>query len=668
MKLRYLSLKNYGPLKDVDVVFSASSPLNRNCSIRFVVGVNGSGKTHLLKALSEIFISLADWQPPHFPVTLIYELGDGRKMIDGAINLSRIQTIILHSPGKKSQASLWLSQKNFGFPDDAGKSVFDAALLELQRDSEAARKSFRPIIRRGEWTGRESSPQTAYLPKNVLAYTTGAFAPWEQLWKPKVNSEGADVVSQDLEYDWNNERPIGWTYQDEVREAFDAEEDLESDVNPLAPLGKGSAEGKPHGAWQPILLDIRKLKCVLLAVALPQALEDLPKISDEVAAKSFLEEMDLNRETLPGLRGTLARGGWAWPVAVSVIQDIQYDEILAPHDLRQKLDWISNATQVIPEPTPGTKRTLWFDLGAQNKPIKSKERKATDGDAYSSGGASLLNLLGGRETSAFKRFERMLDLFERGVITDVNIMLRKIDHDDLLSFDELSDGEQMVLCRMALFHLLEGQNDVLLLLDEPETHFNDKWKRDVVDIIDSAIGETANEIVISTHAALVLTDALKEEIILMKPLPNMSGSKVFPLGDDVHTFGATSDHPLRDVFGARDTVGRRASKLLEVLLAATAHASDVESLWADELTAEERTRVVKAVLATASVTEGGLDETTVNNCLKVAAQFAEHAEAQKPFSMRSVLETFIDQTGPGYFKIELMRAWRKLKEGTSDAA
>src|SRR6266571_5094577 len=103
MKLRYLSLKNYGPLKDVDVVFSASSPLNRNCSIRFVVGVNGSGKTHLLKALSKIFISLADWQPPHFPVTLIYELGDGRKMIDGAINLSRIQTVILHSPGKKSQ-------------------------------------------------------------------------------------------------------------------------------------------------------------------------------------------------------------------------------------------------------------------------------------------------------------------------------------------------------------------------------------------------------------------------------------------------------------------------------------------------------------------------------------------------------------------------------------
>jgi hypothetical protein len=456
-----------------------------------------------------------------------------------------------------------------------------------------------------------------------------------------------------------------------VREVSDAVEDLESDENPRTSLGNGSAEDKPIGAWQPILLDTRKLKCALLAVALPQALEDLPKISDDEAAKRFLNDLNEKRESLPGLRGTLARGGWAWLASVSVTQHIRYNEHIERHNrqnLRQKLDWLSGATQAITEPSPGTKGMLWFDMGAKNKPVKSVKQVEGDDEAYSSGVASLLKLLGGAETSAFERFERMLDLFERGVITDVNIMLRKIDHDDLLSFDELSDGEQMLLCRMALFHLLEKQNDVLLLLDEPETHFNDKWKRDVVDIIDTAVGETANEIVISTHAALVLTDALKDEIILMKPLPNAGGSKVFPLGDDVHTFGATSDHPLRDVFGARDTVGRRASKLLEVLLAATAHASEVEALWADELTVEERTRVVMVVLATASVTEDGLDEATVNNCLKVAARFAENAEADKPLKMLTVLEAFIEQTGPGYFKIELMRAWRKIKEGAVNAA
>ena len=72
----------------------------------------------------------------------------------------------------------------------------------------------------------------------------------------------------------------------------------------------------------------------------------------------------------------------------------------------------------------------------------------------------------------------------------------------VLRYEELSDGEQMVLGRMALFHLLQNHHDALLLLDEPETHFNDKWKREIVDIIDDAIGNTANDVLISTHSSL----------------------------------------------------------------------------------------------------------------------------------------------------------------------
>jgi predicted ATPase len=40
-------------------------------------------------------------------------------------------------------------------------------------------------------------------------------------------------------------------------------------------------------------------------------------------------------------------------------------------------------------------------------------------------------------------------------------------------FDELSDGEQVFLGRMALFYLMQGRDDALILLDEPESHFND---------------------------------------------------------------------------------------------------------------------------------------------------------------------------------------------------
>ncbi|MFD2013402.1 AAA family ATPase [Acinetobacter vivianii] len=94
----------------------------------------------------------------------------------------------------------------------------------------------------------------------------------------------------------------------------------------------------------------------------------------------------------------------------------------------------------------------------------------------------------------------------------------EISSDDIgvLRYEELSDGEQMVLGRMALFHLLQGQQDALLLLDEPETHFNDKWKREIVDIIDDAIGHTNNDILISTHSAIVLSDVFNNEIVMVQ--------------------------------------------------------------------------------------------------------------------------------------------------------
>jgi predicted ATPase len=71
MRLRYFRLQNYPPLADIPVNFSTESPLQRKCQIHFVVGVKGSGKTHLLQALTATFLALADRKRPHFPVTLI---------------------------------------------------------------------------------------------------------------------------------------------------------------------------------------------------------------------------------------------------------------------------------------------------------------------------------------------------------------------------------------------------------------------------------------------------------------------------------------------------------------------------------------------------------------------------------------------------------------------
>jgi predicted ATP-binding protein involved in virulence len=128
---------------------------------------------------------------------------------------------------------------------------------------------------------------------------------------------------------------------------------------------------------------------------------------------------------------------------------------------------------------------------------------------------------------------------------------------------------------MALFHLLAGQEDALLLLDEPETHFNDKWKREIVDIIDEAIGHTANDVLISTHSAIVLSDVFNDEIVMVEKTDD--GSSVRSV--DQQTFATDPSALMMSVFEADDSIGKRAQAFIEgKLRQATGSAEDIQQL------------------------------------------------------------------------------------------
>ena len=59
--------------------------------------------------------------------------------------------------------------------------------------------------------------------------------------------------------------------------------------------------------------------------------------------------------------------------------------------------------------------------------------------------------------------------------------------------DWLSDGERAFLGRMALLAMLDMQ-DSLIILDEPEVHFNDYWKREVVRLLHGMMSGHSNHI------------------------------------------------------------------------------------------------------------------------------------------------------------------------------
>jgi hypothetical protein len=196
MRLRYFRLQHYPPLTDIGISFSAESPLQRQCQTHFVVGVNGSGKTHLLQALTETFLALARQKRPHFPVTLIYEIGRDNTH----------QTVLFDNPDDGGDIGWWTSQVRM--PVSSQESDWRALVERVRMNM----PEWEPLIQNGTtWPG-----ERAGLPRTVLAYTTGAQESWEALFRQEPPAVDVDIRSQAPEYDLMMERPAGWTRTQEI--------------------------------------------------------------------------------------------------------------------------------------------------------------------------------------------------------------------------------------------------------------------------------------------------------------------------------------------------------------------------------------------------------------------------------------------------------------------
>lgn len=660
MRLRYLHLQNYPPISEIKVCFASGSPLARECAIRFVVGVNGSGKSNLLRAVAEVFLALADLRVPAFPVSLIYELG-----VPGSTNH---RTLLLHCPGNRQQASLWLHER-FAFDDKNEQEVFDTCIEHLNLMGMPAVPGFSALIEPGAWPLRDSSPPQIALPSAVLAYTSGDLRPWRSVWN---RNQSADGYLESDDSTQSDERPAGWTASQES--AFQAVRQKDTD-SPRQVIGPDTIVSDLFR--RPLLLDATLLKCALLAVTLPQAFAEATNYPSRLDVDATMAKLCSGDDSKNSVQELLKLGGWHHLVSVafrSRMQPAQWDQKLC----ETAHDWWLCASEVIAEPHPvQLSRTLWFDLkgpfDSQGQSFLSSARDELE-NCRSQGEALWVLLGGAKDVSNFDLFTRLLELSQKGLFDDVLLRLRRhsipVDAPDsakrdigVMRYEELSDGEQMFLGRMALLHLLRGRQDSLLLLDEPETHFNDLWKRDVISVVDDALAHTSADVLIATHAALMLTDALKDELIVLerttaKDESGPSESGLSKLDAQIYTFGATGDHPLRDIFGASDTVGRRASRLLEVLIATANFGSEVEQCWRINGSWDED--LISRILQLAQQTESSLTRSYVIDCLESFEHFALYFDVVKPLTMKALLEAFIRQTGPGYFQVELKRAWRRL--------
>jgi hypothetical protein len=177
-------------------------------------------------------------------------------------------------------------------------------------------------------------------------------------------------------------------------------------------------------------------------------------------------------------------------------------------------------------------------------------------------------------------FEELLAWKRQGGLKKVRLILRKKNLDSLLPESALSDGEFLFLGRYALLLMLREISESLVLLDEPETHFNDRWKVDLVKDICSLLElnsndssmDPRNEVIIATHSDLTLTDADPRQVYVFTEHEVHAGGgiaerKISVERPHMSPFAANRGEISRVLFGTEGPIGTYSKEEIEKALA-----------------------------------------------------------------------------------------------------
>lgn len=140
-----------------------------------------------------------------------------------------------------------------------------------------------------------------------------------------------------------------------------------------------------------------------------------------------------------------------------------------------------------------------------------------------------------------------------------------------------SDGEHQFIHTMGICLLLKDRRS-LLLLDEPETHFNPSWRAKFIKILNDSItagnkGEHPNgsfnvhllkDVLLTSHSPFIISDCLPDNVVLFEKdeKGDTTAKKASELGID--TYGTSVNLLTNRIFKNKETIGTYAmSKLKE---------------------------------------------------------------------------------------------------------
>jgi restriction system-associated AAA family ATPase len=142
---------------------------------------------------------------------------------------------------------------------------------------------------------------------------------------------------------------------------------------------------------------------------------------------------------------------------------------------------------------------------------------------------------------------------------------------------EFSDGEQQFLHTIGICLMLKDRR-TLLLLDEPETHFNPAWRAKFIKILNDSIyaGRLKNlpngdfnvhllkDVVLTSHSPFIISDCLPNNVIFFKR--NLKTDKVEAKSAkemNIRTFGTSVEYILDELFDYNQSIGDWANEKLK---------------------------------------------------------------------------------------------------------
>ncbi|WBH15279.1 restriction system-associated AAA family ATPase [Sphingomonas radiodurans] len=147
-----------------------------------------------------------------------------------------------------------------------------------------------------------------------------------------------------------------------------------------------------------------------------------------------------------------------------------------------------------------------------------------------------------------------------------------------VDYVSLSDGEHQQALILGTYAMIADTN-ALFLLDEPESHFNPKWRVEFVQQLMKMVGKRGNqEFLLTTHAPFVPSDMPRDQVMIFSR--DEKTGKFAVRDPQIETFGTTFDRILESCFGIRPPNSHIAEKEIEKLLKSN-NVAEIEEAFQD---------------------------------------------------------------------------------------